>query len=72
MILDESICNSNCLLCADDLKIFHYIRNVVYCEHMQSNTDSVQKWSLDIGVKLNVGKTKFILLLIKKPFHLHI
>jgi hypothetical protein len=56
----DSIHNSQCLLFADDLKIYRSINNVDDCKLLQHDIDSVQNWCLDNGMKLNLGKTTII------------
>jgi hypothetical protein len=56
----DAIHNSQCLLFADDLKIYRCISDVDDCKLLQHNTDSVQNWCLDNGMKLNLSKTTII------------
>jgi hypothetical protein len=56
----DSIHNSQCLLFADDLKIYRSISDVDDCKLLQHNIDSVQNWCLDNGMKLNLSKTTII------------
>jgi hypothetical protein len=53
----ESIHNSQCLLFADDLKIYHSISDVDDCKLLQRDIDSVQNWCLNNGMKLSSSKT---------------
>jgi hypothetical protein len=55
-----SIYNSQCLLFADDLKIYRSISNVDDCKLLQHDIDSVQNWCLDNSMKLNLGNTTII------------
>jgi hypothetical protein len=56
----DAIHNSQCLLFADDLKIYRSISDVDDCKLLQHDIDSVQNWCLDNGMKLNLSKTTVI------------
>jgi hypothetical protein len=56
----DSIHNSQCLLFANNLKIYRSISDVNDCKLLQHNIDSVQNWCLDNGMKLNLSKTTII------------
>jgi hypothetical protein len=55
----DAIHNSQCLLFADDLKIYRSINDVDDCKLLQ-HIDSVQNWCLNNGMKLNLSKTTII------------
>jgi hypothetical protein len=55
----DSIYNSQCLLSADNLKIYRSISDVDDCKPLQHDIDSVQNWFLNNGMKLNLSKTTF-------------
>jgi hypothetical protein len=61
----DSIHNSQCLLFADDLKIYRSISDVDECKLLQHNIDSVQNKCLNNGMKLNLSKTTIMSLTYK-------
>jgi hypothetical protein len=52
--------HSQCLLFADDLKIYRSNSDVDDCKLLQHDIDSVQNWCLDDSMKLNSSKTTII------------
>jgi hypothetical protein len=56
----DSIYNSQCLLFADDLKIYRSISDADDCILLQHNIDSVQNWCVNNVMKLNLNKTTII------------
>jgi hypothetical protein len=56
----DAIHNSQCLLFADDLKIYRSISNVDDCKLLLHDINSVQNWCLNSGMKLNLSKTTII------------
>jgi hypothetical protein len=66
----DSIHNSQCLLFADDLKIYLSISDVDDRKLLQHDIDSVQNWCLDNGMKLNLSKITIISFTRKKKKYL--
>jgi hypothetical protein len=56
----DSIHNSQCLLFADDLKIYRSIINVDDYKFLQHDIDSVQNRCLNKGTNLSLSKTTVI------------
>jgi hypothetical protein len=53
------------LLFSDDLKIFRFIKSTEDCKLLKSEVDCLQKWCVEIYMKINIFKTNLILLLVK-------
>ena len=59
---------TNCLMFADDLKLFHQIRSVEDAETLQADLDYLARWSHDWKLELNPSKCKsFTMTLKTKP-----
>jgi hypothetical protein len=56
----DFINNSQCLLFADDLKIYRSISDIDHCKLLQHDIDSLLNWCFDNGIKLNLSKTTII------------
>jgi hypothetical protein len=56
----DSIHNSQCLLFADNLKIYRSISDVDEYKLLRHDVDSVRSWCIDNGMKLNLGNITVI------------
>lgn len=63
--------SGNCLLYADDLKIFHSVSDVSDCARLQNDIDAVHEWCKSNRMSLNVNKCFVISFCTKKPKFLH-
>jgi hypothetical protein len=50
----------NSFFCADDLNIFRVVICDEDCKLLQPDIDSVEKWSIENYVKINIFKTNMI------------
>ena len=53
-----TVISTNCLLFADDLKLFHEIRSDEDVHALQQDLDAVTRWAADWKLKLNASKCK--------------
>lgn len=61
---------SNCLLFAEDLKMFRSIRSSIAVEILQKDLTSLVNWRKQNDIQLNIGKCKSIIFSEKnKPYH---
>lgn len=58
--LPARIKHSDCLLYADDLKLFKSIKSIEDCTRLQNDIDTVSKWCIENVLYLNVSKCKII------------
>ena len=47
---------SQCIMFADDVKLYHRVRTTSDCEQLQSDLDSLSRWSADWKLRLNASK----------------
>jgi hypothetical protein len=65
----DSVCNSSCVLFAEDFKFIHNIRHFEDCKHLQFDIDTVQKWFWDDGREVNVDRTTFVFVLARQTVY---
>lgn len=58
--LPRVLMGTECLMFADDLKLFHSISDISDCEQLQSDIDAVVRWSKRNKLTFNVTKCKSI------------
>ena len=58
--------STNCLLFADDLKLFHEIRSDEDVHALQRDLDAVTRWAADWKLKLNASKCKSFKITLKR------
>ena len=68
--LPMAVNSSHCVMFADDVKLYHRVRTTSDCEELQSDLDSLSRWSADWKLRLNPVKClAFTLSLKKSPVH---
>ena len=64
--LPEAISSSECIMYADDVKLYRQIRSISDCDLLQSDLNSLFKWSSDWHLKLNAQKCLTFTITLKK------
>ena len=54
--LPSAVKSSQCVMFADDVKLYHRVRTASDCEQLQSDLDSLSRWSSDWKLRLNPAK----------------
>ena len=63
-----SVISTNCLLFADDLKLFHEIKSQNDVLTLQKDLDAVTRWAADWKLNLNAAKCKSFKITLKRNF----
>ena len=64
-----SVVKTDCLMFADDLKIFQKVRNHDDVQRLQNDIDAVTKWAAVWGLKLNPSKCKTFKITLKRDIY---
>ena len=68
--LPMAVKQSHCVMFADDVKLYHRVRSTFDCGELQSDLDSLSRWSADWMLRLNPAKCfAFTLTLKTSPVH---